>query len=101
MSTSEQLKLTIGGQDVVLQVAPHEREDTLAAAKLVEQRMAEFSQRGAINAQKQAIMTAFGLAFDWLRVSRDPSQKPEVREDLERRIDTLINRCETIAKAGA
>jgi cell division protein ZapA (FtsZ GTPase activity inhibitor) len=101
MPTPEQLKLTIGGQDVVMQVTPEEREDVLAAAKLVEQRMTEFSQRGALNAQKQAVLTAFGLAFDWLRVAKDPAQKPETRQDLERRIDTMINRCETIAKAGA
>lgn len=90
MSESERLSLTICGQEFVLMIKPDEREDVKEAARSVEEQMKDLAKHGAVGIQKQAVMAAFYLAFDWVRLSHDPLFEKKARTDLERRVDFLI-----------
>lgn len=77
---------------------PDEREDVKEAAQMVEEQIKDLARKGAVGIQKQAVMTAFYLAFDWVRLSHDPLFEKKVRTDLERRVDSLL---EAVDKALA
>jgi cell division protein ZapA (FtsZ GTPase activity inhibitor) len=97
MPKPERLNLAICGQDFTLAIEPGERDLVQEAARLVEGRMKENAERGAIGVHKQAVMTAFQLAFDYLRLSQDPLAQPETRAELQRRVEAMI---QTLDKAA-
>jgi cell division protein ZapA (FtsZ GTPase activity inhibitor) len=90
MAEAERVSLNIGGQEFVLMIKPEERDDVQEAVDTVKEQIHDLAKRGAVGIQKQAVMTAFNLAFDGVRLSRDPLFDKRVRIDLERRVDTLL-----------
>jgi cell division protein ZapA (FtsZ GTPase activity inhibitor) len=90
MPDGDHLTITIGGQDLTLRVKADEREDVLEAAKMVKEQMKDLAEHGVVTVQQQAAMTAFYLAFDWVRLMHDPLFEKKVRTQLEHRIDALL-----------
>jgi len=90
MAETERVSFVIAGQELVMMVKPEERDDVTEAAEMVKEQISDFARRGAAGITKQAVMAAFYLAFDWVRLSHDPLFEKKVRTDLERRVDSLI-----------
>ncbi len=101
MADSERMTLKIGGQEFTLLVKPEEHDDVLAAIQLVEDQMKENAKRGASGPQKQAVMTAFHLAFEKVQAARDPLSEKKTRGDLERRVDAMIQSIDKALEAKA
>lgn len=94
------INVSLMGRDFSVACPPHEQEDLLEAARYLDANMKEIQKTGKIiGAERCAIMAALNITNDLLRLKKataDQSQIKQRLENLQERIDEVLNESELL-----